>query len=259
MMPALGATAPFDFFAAQRDWMREMALRGDVLVPISEVTREKIASHSGGMERIEAHQYDHFLIVGLGFGISGPGFISPFSVFDKYQIAGFDGLREAKNPYISRACFAALTASILRNSTSLYLAGLLRSVSDARIFIVPNPYPSEEILNSEDGEFWTRAVECGAWGYAVELYREAAARSVSEAGCELLFQPCDTLTHDSFTLTQFAQGSVRLSADLDHAHPTAEPYHMNASYGAEILKCYAELTKPGGSVRRACSDCGEGW
>lgn len=73
LMPALGAAAHFDFFAAQRDWMREMELQGDALVPTSEVTRDKIALHSGGMERIEARQYDHFLLVGLGSAFAGLG------------------------------------------------------------------------------------------------------------------------------------------------------------------------------------------
>ncbi len=244
LMHNLKTTAYFDFFAAQRDWMREMELRGTMLVPTSDITREKIALHSGGIEHIDVRRYDQFLITGLGFGVSGPGFISPFSAFKKYRIAAYAGLLERESSHISRACFAALTASILRNSTALYLARLLRIVSDARIVIVPTPYPSEEILNSEDGEFWKRAVERGAWNYAIALFTELAAKTVSDAGCEILFQPSDTLAHDSFTKTKFSHGSIRLSADLNLEHSPSEPFHMNALYGAELLKRYCELTGP---------------
>jgi hypothetical protein len=243
-MPNLEATSHFDFFAAQRDWMREMKLQGALLLPTSDITREKIALHSCGMERIDADQYDHFLIVGLGFGICGPGFISPFSVFRRYRIAGFDGLREETNSYISRPCLAALTESILRNSTALYLARLLRSVSDARIFVIPTPYPSEEILVSEDERFWRRAVECGAWGYANALYTKMATQTAADTGCEILFQPDKTFAHNSFTKAKYSHGSIRLAADMDHVHPPSEFFHMNALYGAELLKSYAELIEP---------------
>jgi hypothetical protein len=214
-----------------------------MLVPTSDITREKIALHSGGIEHIDVRRYDHFLITGLGFGVCGPGFISPFSALKKYRIAAYAGLLERESSYISRACFAALTASILRNSTALYLARLLRSISDAKIVLVPTPYPSADILNSEDGEFWKRAVECLAWNYAIELFTEMAAKTVSDAGCEILFQPSDTLAH-SFTQVKFSHGSIRLSADLNLEHSPSEPFHMNALYGAELLKRYCELTGP---------------
>ena len=240
LLPALKESADFDFFVAQSDLMRQVELQDTALVPISELTKRRMSLYSNGIEQIETQQYDSFLIVGLGFGIHSAGH-SPFSVFSKYQIVGFEGLCDTTSPFLSRACFAALMESILQNSTALYLAHLLRNVTNKRIFLAPMPYPSENILTSQKPKFWKQAVENGAWLYSVSLYQNAAEQITNKAKCEILFQPNNTLTTCCFTQAKFSHNSMRLAAGVNEKYPPSEPYHMNALYGLEMLKYHQRL------------------
>ncbi len=239
LLPELNDKFVFDFFAAQSDLMRSMELVGRKLVPTSEVTRQRLNAYSQGRAEIEIDGYDSFLIVGMGFGIAGPGFISPFSALQKYQIFGFQNTETAASGgFISKPCFDALTESVLRNSTANYFAAILRKETSVPVFLAPAPYPSEDVLSAGPKEFWLQSIRNGAWPYAVKVYRDKAEKIAGVSGCRLLFQPAQTLTQDSFTRKEFSHESVRLSEALDVKHPPFEPYHMNAAYGAEMLNAY---------------------
>ena len=109
LVPELNEELSFDFFAAQSDLMREMELRGTVLVPTSELTKRRMSIVSGGKTEIETADYTDFVIVGLGFNV-----LDAVNVLRQYRLYGFQGKGDEAAPYISRACFAALIESMLR-------------------------------------------------------------------------------------------------------------------------------------------------
>ena len=241
LLPELNDRFVFDFFAAQSDLMRSMQLVGRKLMPTSEVTRQRLGAYSQGRTEIVIDGYESFLIVGMGFGIAGPGFVRPFSALQKYQFFGFQNTEASSGGFISRPCFNALTESVLRNSTANYFAEMLKKEIGVPVYLSPAPYPSEDVLCTGAKEFWLQSVENGAWRYAVEVYQDKAEKIAGARGYKLLFQPPETRTQDGFTQKKFSHESVRLSEALDVKHPPFEPYHMNGLYGQEMLRCFIGL------------------
>lgn len=233
LVPELNEKLTIDFFAAQSDLMREMELRGTVLVPTSELTKRRMSIVSGGKAEIETADYTEFVIVGLGFNV-----LDAVNALRQYRLHGFQGKGEEAAPYISRACFAALIESVLRASTAVYFARLLRSASRARIVVIPQPYPSADILK---GGIWKQAAESGLLTYVAQQYEDIARRLAKGLQCEILFQPSGTLLQDGITQAKYSVDSVRLGADMSIKHPPGEASHMNAAYGAELLKQYEEM------------------
>lgn len=235
LSPELNEKLAFDFFAAQSDLMREMELRGTVLVPTSELTKRRMSIVSGGKVEIETAEYNEFVIVGLGFNV-----LDAVNALKQYRLYGFQGKGEEAAPYISRACFAALIESMLSASTSVYFARLLRSASRARIVVIPQPYPSADILK---GGIWKQAAESGLLTYVAQQYEDIATRLAKSLQCEILFQPSGTLLQEGITQAKYSVGSGRLGAEKTHMHPPGEASHMNAAYGAVLLKQYEEMVR----------------
>jgi hypothetical protein len=228
LMPQLAGRYTFDFFAAQSDLMRDVELRGSTLAPSSEVTRRRMAMVSGGKSEIPLAEYDHFLVVGLGFNL-----VKPIEVLRGFQIHGFPvEAGEEALPYLSRPCYEALIASVQRYSTAAHFVRMLRKATHGRIVLVPQPLPSESILRAPH---WRRLVVNGLFAHVVALYEKHAEDLARELSAELLMQPADTLTKDSLTQVGFSHGSVRISSDMATKHPENEPYHMNANFGGVML------------------------
>lgn len=225
----------FDFFAAQSDLMREMELRGTALVPTSNLTRLRISQVSGGNVEIETTRYADFIVVGMGFNI-----VKVMNALDKFRLFGFNYNGSEDVPYLSHACLLALIRSILGGSTAIHLARLLRSTSNARIVMIPQSYPSEEILKGEQASTWNQAVSNGFLEYVAQRYEEIAKQVVADAGCDYLPQASNTLLPGPFTQAKFSINSVRLGADKNRKHPAGEPFHMNDLFGASVLKNYDE-------------------
>lgn len=236
LAPELEEQFSFDFFAAQSDRMREIELRGTVFVPTSEITKRRMSIIAKGKTEIETTNYSHFVIVGLGFNV-----IDAVNALRRYQIHGFQGKDNAAVPYLSRACFAALIESLLRASTSAYFARLLRSINKASIVVMPQPYPSADILMQE--AIWKKTAQNGLLSYVVQLYEDVARRVINDLQCEILFQSPSTLLQDGITQAKYAADSILFSRDMSTKHPSSESFHMNASYGAEILRSYVQLIR----------------
>ena len=236
LVPGIAETISFEFFAAQSDLMRNTELRGTVIAPTTELTKRRIGSFSAGKVEIESADYAEFLVIGLGFNV-----IKAMDVLKDHGLFGFEGPESNIASYISRACFAAVLESTLRSSTAMHFSRMLRGVSAARIVVIPQPYPSEKILQGGQSDFWKRAAASGLLEYVAQLYEATARRVIAEAGCEYLPQPPETLQPGPFTQDRFSQDSIRLAKDMNHKHPPAEPYHMNAIFGSEVLKRYAAM------------------
>jgi hypothetical protein len=228
LVPELNEKLAFDFFAAQSDLMREMELQGAVLVPTSELTKRRMSIVSGGKLEIKTADYTEFVIVGLGFNV-----LDVVNVLRKYRLHEFQGKGDEAPQFISRACFEALIESMLRASTAVYFARLLRCASRARILVIPQPYPSSDIL--KDG-IWKQAAESGLLTYVAQRYEDIARRLVEGLQCEIMFQPAGTLLQDGITQAMYSVGSGRLGAEKTQMHPSGEASHMNALFGAETLR-----------------------
>jgi hypothetical protein len=230
LVPKLMKNFSLDFFAAQSDMLRELELKGTMLVPTSEPTRQRMSAISGGRSEIETSNYLHFVVVGLRFN-----FVEAVNVLRHYRLYGLNGTDGSTSPYLSRACFAAFIESKLRASTAVYLAGLLRKVSRGQIVLIPQPYPGADVLR---GSIWKLAAGNGALTYAAQQYENIARRLANDLQFEVLFQPPGTLLQPGITQGKYAVDSVRLGNDMNARHPPGEAAHMNASFGAAVLRQY---------------------
>lgn len=216
-----------EFFAGQSDLMRHVELRDGVLVPTSELTRRRMKIVSGEKTEIPLSEYTHFIVIGLGLNT-----VDPVETLRDFRLPPFQQPEAEAGPLISRPAFAALVESLARHSTAAYIAGLVRKASDAPVVMVPQPYPSETVLNVPH---WKRLGDSGALAHVVALFRASAAKVAKDLRCELLLQPASTVVKGHFTDKRYSTGSTRLGAD-DVEHPETEPFHMNGAFGAEMLR-----------------------
>lgn len=231
LLPQLSEEFSFDFFAAHSNFMQEMELRDTLIVPTSEKTKQRWRVSSGGASEIDTSCYTSFLIIGLGFNA-----LAAIYALRKYRLYGFHSNRDNATPFLSRACFEALMRSTLSSSPAMYFARLLSSKSNVQTVLIPQPYPSEEILNGEHefSDFWNCGLKNGMVSYATQVYKDAAKRVTGDVGCELMLQPVNTLAQEPFTKSIFS-----LNSDLPNEQ-LGDPYHMNKSFGAEVLKTYLD-------------------
>lgn len=230
----------WDFFVAQGDLMRNTELRDTVIIPTAEETRRRVAAIVGPQTEIETRDYHCFVLVGLGISL-----VDAVEALRGFQLLGVETPAEDLR-WLSRPCYMHLIKSLLRASTALHIAKLLRRVTDKPIFLVPQPYPSEAILRMG---WWSRVAASGALGLAMACYRQAVEAIARELDCELLLQPESTLGRHSLTLESYAVDSVRLSADLAMKHPAEEPFHMNAAFGTVMLEAFAHPSHEHWSAR----------
>ncbi len=235
LLPELDQGFTFDFFAAQRDLMRDMELKGETLVSTSELTKGRMRSVSGGKTCIDTAEYTDFIIVGLGFN-----YLQATAVLKKNQVFGYHGSSK-RFPMISRPCLVALIAEYLNLSKAMFFARLLRSVSKARIIIIPQPYPSKDIKTNGKGDFWKSVAYSGLLTLITTMYEDVAKRIVDKAGCEILFQPVATLSQPGMTLAIYSVDSIRLGSTKNHTYPPGQASHMNSAFGAETLRATQEL------------------
>lgn len=232
LVPEWMSACDTEYFAGQSDLMRHIELCDRVLVPTSELTRRRMKIVSGEKTEIALDDYSHFVVIGLGLNT-----VDPVETLREFGLPPFQEAAADGAPLISKAAFAALVESLARRSTAACIAGLVRKVTDARMVLVPQPYPSETVLNVPH---WKRLGDAGALGCAAELFRASAAKVAKELRCELLLQPSATVVKGHFTDKRYSTGSVRLGTESVE-HPDAEPFHMNAAFGAEMLRSCLRL------------------
>jgi hypothetical protein len=223
-----------DFFAARSDLMRHLELREGQLQPTSEVTAQWMRRISGGQAAIDVAAYTHFVIVGLGLNT-----VKPMEALGGFSVYEAEAALDPQRPLVSDACLAAMTRALVDGSTALHIAALLRKATNAPVLVAPQPYPGEGILQ-EPG--WLQASQSGALQYVTSVFRKVAERSAGELRCDLLWQPEESVVRGGLTAARYSSGSVRLGLNPNAKHDSDENLHMNALYGAEMLrKCLASL------------------
>lgn len=236
--PDLQDNIEFDCFLSHGETLRKLNIQGETLVPTTSALKRTLSAfNERNATEIHVREYDAFLLIGLGFGIIGPGFISALASLRKCSIVGFNDVESINKQYISRPFYKAMMQSRLTDSVGIMLASMIKSIAhDVEVHLIPSPLPSEEICKEQ--QFWNPLIASGTWGYSVERYRDIAQKVVRSINCNVIFQPSITLTKDDFTLAKYSHKSSRLSVGLNIEHPLEEYFHMNGLYGAEILNEY---------------------
>lgn len=212
------------FFGATGRKMGALRVQDGALVPGTEQLKASLKWTSGGQDRIRGG-FDAYLVVGMGFSFPLAMRIlrthRPPSLFCPY----------ADRQLISEECLRQATRGLLMQSIAVRTLRKLRTITDAPIVYVPNPYPTKLVLASPEAGYWG----CVPVRQQVfRWYRE----TLEELGttCRVMEQPESTIEDGMFTRELFSVGSVRLTQDLDERHPDDDYGHMNGEFGACVLE-----------------------
>jgi hypothetical protein len=213
--------------------MRSLKSDGDAIFSPDERTAHFMALSSNGKTRIVPSEYDYVFLVGNG---TGP--------------QRFMGIRRSHRtfennlsslPLVSQALWReALKARMSKG----YLHGmikLIRDHSDVPILIIPDPMPSEQIVNClDEGYLWRGEIGVTSAKQAREWLESFRGQRI-----DVSFQPSETLAAPHLTKSIFSEGSMRF--EIDQAHSENEYFHMNAAFGEIVAKAaiaLAELRAP---------------
>lgn len=159
---------------------------------------------------------------------------------------GFDpGDRSAR---ISRPALRAIIEDLSRSRLPGREWGELADLG-VEMTQCPAPYPDaritdlDEALNVRLARWAALASRADELRWVREVFQQAQQRHFAEMGIRYLPQPEETLAPNGLTRAEFADAPAIMHGDDEAATPDRE--HMNASFGAAILRAYlATLPAP---------------
>ena len=211
----------------------DLAVEGGMLHALSDDLRKRLAG-MGTADRLDLHQFDALVIAGpvpsvfaavrlqQGHAVSG----WPSGAQAMARALGDVALPKAR-PLMTRAAYrAALTAL-----TETSLAAMLVRAAPVPVRVVPQPCPSDALLQMEGKYPVIRRVIQKGDGAALAEDLDHAHRAVFGAHC--LSQPAETRSHGCLTRADLMRGGPRLAEG--GRQEVDDVLHGNARLGARLL------------------------
>jgi len=218
------ADTKLTFYGAPGRLMEFFDVKDGNLVAGHADLRQHLQWISGSGDAIVTGDFDGYVIYALAFGIR-----NVLGVFAGHR---GESLRADERQPVSDHCFMRAIEDVLLGSTAVSLIRRLQQITDAPILLVPQPMSSDQ-----DRVPWTlRTLEAGEDRIAADTFSTVTTQIADRLGIQVMFQPADTLTSPMLTNSSYSRGSVRLGGGLTTTHPDDDVTHMNAEYGAIILK-----------------------
>jgi hypothetical protein len=181
-------------------------------------------------------------------------------VLDVYASYRADDQRNSEGDFelVSPAYFHEIAKARLAVMPALTYLNKIREATVARgteIWLYPQPMPSIAVLASNVVSATPfEATRISTMKQAVAFHDEEVLHSAFAALCADLAQrghttfeqPPETRVSSIFSREEYARGSVRLTKNLNIAHPEDDYAHMNAKYGAIVMRQILErvATRP---------------
>ncbi len=191
------------FFATFGESHKHLEIEGRRLVPRSAVVRDQIL-YTAGRDEIVASDYDVFLVCGCGTDLL------------------------PVDARVSSNVLRTTVRDILTTSLAYRLAAMLRSISDAPIYIIASPLKDERTAPSAPAEYVPYTAVFPLLTEALDI-----------AGTRLLAQPEQTITGGHFTKFEYSKDAVHLATreGLEgKLYRDDETGHMNTAYGIIRLR-----------------------
>lgn len=216
--------ADLTFFASTAGTMRQLKVAGGALVAATPKVRKSLRWTSGGLDRIEG-DYDAYVLVGMG--VSYQHLMAILATHRTVELS--DG---GDHQLISEACLDTALEETVQRSVAMTVARRLKKITDAPLVCCPNPLPSTEVLLREGYE--QRRLN-GARERVWPFYRHALSAIVGPR-CRVVEQPPETLAEHDLTKPEFTRDAVELKEGWGQMPPNRDFWHMNADYGALLLR-----------------------
>jgi hypothetical protein len=217
------------FFSAHRVRFVDLAVVGDALVPQSEeLTR--LLSRTAPTPSIGAN-FDRYVLCGLDYSI----------LFAMTKLMGFrseDQAADNRAP-LSRECYLRAMTGCLRDTVSMQTARKLRAITSRPMTIMPGP----RISDSNELKLYPFLRENGSAEKIAAYFRAACDLLGREVDATVAEQPPETLRDPLQTLSVYAKDPPREFAETELPAGWKDYQHMNADYGALVLR--ALFSAPG--------------
>lgn len=149
---------------------------------------------------------------------------------------GNNAITTAKSAdYLGNVGFNRSVSDGLSSSLAVHLKAQISTCYVGMILVVPQPRPSERLLEVPRKGFYAKQMVSNADNLLVTTTYENALSQV--VGMDLIAQPKDTIADSHLTHAAFTRGSRRLfaKANAEGAHSSDDVLHANSLYGRRIL------------------------
>lgn len=211
------------WFTSHRRRFVDLVVRGDRLVPEGDELRE-VMRRSCKFEPEIAADYDRYVVCGLDYSM----------YVTMHKLAGFrseDQAPDNRAP-LSSACYLQAMTGILRDTVSLEVARKVRAITAQPMTIVPSP----RISDANPLKLYPRFRETGDAERIAGYFFAASDILGREVGAEMARQPAETLRDPLLTLAVYTQDAPREFGDTERPEGWIDYQHMNAEYGALMLR-----------------------
>lgn len=229
VMPDFPGTK-IDFFAMQGGVFTNLQRDGDDFVPAFPNERyRKIFQAVNDCDLFSIAGYDHIWAVGYRFGIG-----KLQQLLFKNDVLEWP--ERSDKPLISEDLFKnAVTGEVAEETTKIKaLFG-----QDPRLVVTPGPQPSQKVMQ-RGPNFDRRLTHVDAIGRAElfqNLHSAAIRKQLTDGGYQVMLQPAATLETPLTTQQKYGL-DARTFNNADK--PVGDDRHMNAEYGAILLRHYLE-------------------
>ncbi|NQW53315.1 MAG: hypothetical protein HQ465_18940 [Rhodospirillales bacterium] len=214
------------FFGGPGKTIGDVKLVEGALTPDNDRSTLLIEKVSGRRE-IVISEYSAFCVVGSGLRPAAAAELG----------AEYSTQPDRGRPLISPAMFASLLSSILDRSIAMRLARLIRSHSNAPLFLVGQPYPIATLLDEVDdpklgpvARRWHAALSDGPM--LDRVYTMAMKGLAKSVGATFIPQPAGTIQQSILTASAYR---------LDREKELKDFAHTNEAYGELVIEALNAL------------------
>lgn len=218
------------FFASGGMRLKDLKADDGKLAPSTQYLTERFYSDTGE-KAIDPSQYDVFILVALGYGLTH----IIFTALD-YRA---DSMNTGLSPYkhlVSDACFKEAATDKLDGMAVTSVLRELRSLTDKPVILLAQPLPSaRKLYRCKTGQF-KDIVNYG--DKLMDIWLEYGRKLSKDYRIKIVYQHPVTVKERFFTRGKFS-GGVHLSEKLDdysRPAPPADMHHMNTNFGKLMIK-----------------------
>lgn len=228
------------FFAKAGQGLERARIRGSVIAAI-DPELSAAQARFGMPGEVDVADFDAVIFVaGTASVFSAMKILQTCRVSDwpSSKLASAPG--EANEPsdrqLVSNSVYSAALADWTRAGVSYQLAQALRAATDVAMFIVPQPYPGAQVLDSHGPRYAAfRRIQADRDGAALAagLSRALDLAFADIPDIRVLHQPKDTVAHGFLTDAAYTRDAVRVDGDTTQLQ--SDVLHVGAAFGSRVL------------------------
>lgn len=233
-------TASITYFAKAGAGLDRATVRGSVIAA-DDPALAAAQSRFGMPREVDVSQFDAVIFVAGTASV-----FSALQVLQGFRISGWPSERgdragDAAGPrnrrLLSNAAYVDVLVDRTRSGVSYQFARALRPATERPMFVVPQPYPSERILEMDgpQGVGPRRVLSDGDGAALTAGLVRAVQRAFDEIeAVSVLAQPEDTVVHGFLTARGFGRDAVRV--DGNTPQDQMDFLHVGPAFGLRVLE-----------------------